>query len=97
IIINVSIAAPPQLKSPAISRYASTTNKMRSVGARTIGVPKSEKLTAKITSAVDNIPEMTTGNVTVKKVRNPFAHILRYASYNDTSLILNDATIGQRA
>src|SRR5699024_7486146 len=97
IITTVRIAAPPQLKNPEISLYASTTIKFKSVGAKTIGVPKSEKLTANITKAVDKIPGITSGNVTVKKVKRPLAPIIFDASSNELSLTLKAATIGHKA
>src|SRR5699024_10004857 len=94
-MMNVKMAAPPQLKNPEISRYASTTNKLRSVGAKMIGVPKSEKLTAKMTKAVESMPGITKGNVIVINVSQPFALIFVEASVRETSLTLKAATFGQ--
>src|SRR5699024_1273817 len=94
---TVNIAAPPQLKKPAISRYASTTIKFKSLGANIMGVPKSEKLTANMTNAVDKTPGITNGKVTAINVNQLFAPIFLEASSREVSVTLNAATKGHNA
>ena len=62
-----------------------------------IGVPKSEKLTVKISKALEMIPGIASGNVTNTKLIQLLEPRFWDASSREISLNLNAATIGHRA